>query len=88
MGKSVTLSRIMGFLERAVAISRALAAQPQCILYNEPITMVDSIMYDHLSDLMPRLKHQLRLTSVVADLAKQEHPHIKEFLEMDRVERV
>ncbi len=100
--------------KRAVAIARALAAQPECILYDEPTTMVDPIMSDHLSDLMLRLKRQLKLTSVVvthdldlmykvadrvvvlfegrviffgpvADLQKSEHPHIREFLEMDRV---
>jgi phospholipid/cholesterol/gamma-HCH transport system ATP-binding protein len=51
--------------KRAVAIARALAAQPQCILYDEPTTMVDPIMSNHLGDLMLRLKKQLRLTSVV-----------------------
>src|SRR5204863_8276487 len=51
--------------KRAVAIARALAAQPQCILYDEPTTMVDPIMSDHLGDLMLRLKQQLKLTSVV-----------------------
>lgn len=51
--------------KRAVAIARALAAQPECILYDEPTTMVDPIMSNHLSDLMLRLKRQLRLTSVV-----------------------
>jgi len=51
--------------KRAVAIARALAAQPQCVLYDEPTTMVDPIMSDHLGDLMLRLKQQLKLTSVV-----------------------
>ena len=51
--------------KRAVAIARALAAQPECILYDEPTTMVDPIMSDHLGNLMLRLKRQLRLTSVV-----------------------
>jgi phospholipid/cholesterol/gamma-HCH transport system ATP-binding protein len=51
--------------KRAVAIARALAAQPQCVLYDEPTTMVDPIMSDRLSDLMLRLKKQLKLTSVV-----------------------
>jgi phospholipid/cholesterol/gamma-HCH transport system ATP-binding protein len=103
--------------KRAVAIARAIAAQPQCILYDEPTTMVDPIMSDHLADMMLRLKNQLRLTSVVvthdldlmykvadrvvflyegsviyfgptADLAESKHPHIREFLELDRVVRV
>src|SRR5579871_5954241 len=51
--------------KRAVAIARALAAQPQCVLYDEPTTMVDPIMSDHLTTLMLRLKKQLQLTSVV-----------------------
>src|SRR2546421_1515111 len=57
--------------KRAVAIARAPAAQPQCILYDEPTTMVDPIMSTHLSDLMLRLKDKLQLTSVVVthDLA-------------------
>ena len=50
---------------RAVAIARALAAQPQCVLYDEPTTMVDPIMSDHLTLLMLRLKKELKLTSVV-----------------------
>jgi phospholipid/cholesterol/gamma-HCH transport system ATP-binding protein len=51
--------------KRAVAIARALAAQPECILYDEPTTMVDPIMADHLGELMVRLKSQLQLTGVV-----------------------
>jgi len=104
-------------MKRSVAIARALAAQPECVLYDEPTTMVDPIMSDHLGDLMLRLKQQLALTSVVvthdldlmykvadrvvflydggviffgptADLEKSDHPHIREFLEMDKVQRV
>ncbi len=100
--------------KRAVAIARALAAQPECILYDEPTTMVDPIMSDHLANLMLRLKQQLGLTSIVVthdlDLMRKvadrvvvlhegqviffgptgelehcEHPHIREFLELDRV---
>jgi phospholipid/cholesterol/gamma-HCH transport system ATP-binding protein len=100
--------------KRAVAIARALAAQPECILYDEPTTMVDPIMGAHVSDLMLRLRTQLKLTAVVvthdldlmrkvadrvvvlheghaiyfgpvADLEKSDHPHIQEFLAMDRV---
>jgi phospholipid/cholesterol/gamma-HCH transport system ATP-binding protein len=51
--------------KRAVAIARALAAQPECVLYDEPTTMVDPIMSDDLTNLMLKLKRQLKLTSVV-----------------------
>jgi len=100
--------------KRAIAIARALAAQPECILYDEPTTMVDPIMSDHLGDLLLRLKQQLQLTSLVvthdlalmrkvadrvvffhegrviyfgpvSELDQAEHPHIQEFLAMDRV---
>jgi phospholipid/cholesterol/gamma-HCH transport system ATP-binding protein len=103
--------------KRAVAIARAIAAQPQCILYDEPTTMVDPIMSNHLADLMLRLKRDLKLTSVVvthdldlmykvadrvvflhegkviyfgptSELAASDHPHIQEFLELDRVASV
>jgi phospholipid/cholesterol/gamma-HCH transport system ATP-binding protein len=101
--------------KRAVAIARALAAQPECILYDEPTTMVDPIMSDDVGNLMLRLKRQLSLTSIVvthdvdlmrkvadtvmflykgeaiyfgpvSELDRCEHPHIKQFLAMDRVE--
>jgi phospholipid/cholesterol/gamma-HCH transport system ATP-binding protein len=100
---------------RAVAIARALAAQPECILYDEPTTMVDPLMSDLMVSLMLRLKEQLRLTSVVVthdldlmrrvadrvvvlhegrviymgpvgEIERCEHPHVREFLAMDRVE--
>ena len=100
---------------RAVAIARALAAQPECILYDEPTTMVDPIMSDQMANLMLRLKKQLSLTSVVVthdldlmrrvadrvvflfdgkviyfgpvcDLDLCDHPHVQEFLAMDRVD--
>jgi phospholipid/cholesterol/gamma-HCH transport system ATP-binding protein len=103
--------------KRAVAIARALAAQPECILYDEPTTMVDPLMSDTLINLMLKLKRELRLTGVVVthdldlmrrvadkvvvlfqgqaiyfgpvrDLEKSPHPHIREFLAMDRVELV
>jgi len=103
--------------KRAVAIARALAAQPECILYDEPTTMVDPIMSDTLIKLMLKLKYDLKLTGVVVthdldlmrkvadrvmfiyegapiyfgavkDLEKSTHPHIREFLAMDRVELV
>jgi phospholipid/cholesterol/gamma-HCH transport system ATP-binding protein len=50
-------------MKRSVAIARALAAQPECVLYDEPTTMVDPMMGNLLGDLIARLKLQLHLTS-------------------------
>jgi phospholipid/cholesterol/gamma-HCH transport system ATP-binding protein len=52
-------------MKRSVAIARALAAQPECVLYDEPTTMVDPLMAQLLGDLIKKLKFQLHLTSVV-----------------------
>lgn len=51
--------------KRSVAIARALAAQPEAILYDEPTTMVDPLIARLLGDLILKLKRQLRLTSIV-----------------------
>jgi phospholipid/cholesterol/gamma-HCH transport system ATP-binding protein len=52
-------------MKRSVAIARALAAQPEAVLYDEPTTMVDPLMAHLLGDLIERLKQQLHLTSIV-----------------------
>lgn len=51
--------------KRAVAMARALAAQPEVVLYDEPTTMVDPIIARRLGNLIQRLKHQLGFTSIV-----------------------
>jgi phospholipid/cholesterol/gamma-HCH transport system ATP-binding protein len=50
---------------RAVAMARALAAQPEVVLYDEPTTMVDPIIARRLGTIIQRLKRQLGFTSIV-----------------------
>jgi len=52
-------------MKRAVAIARALAAKPECLLYDEPTTMVDPLMAAIIGDLILKLKKRTGLTSVV-----------------------
>jgi phospholipid/cholesterol/gamma-HCH transport system ATP-binding protein len=52
-------------MRRAVAIARALAQNPEAILYDEPTTMVDPIMAGHMGDLISRLKNAFHKTSIV-----------------------
>jgi len=67
-------------MKRSVAIARALAARPECVLYDEPTTMVDPLMAQLLGDLIKRLKIQLSLTSIVVThdmrLAKKLADHV------------
>ncbi|MGC1107599.1 MAG: ATP-binding cassette domain-containing protein [Candidatus Acidiferrales bacterium] len=51
--------------KRAVAIARALAQDPEAILYDEPTTMVDPLAASHTGDLILKLKEKFHKTSVV-----------------------
>lgn len=51
--------------KRAVAIARALAQDPEAILYDEPTTMVDPLMAGHTGDLILKLKQKYHKTSIV-----------------------
>jgi phospholipid/cholesterol/gamma-HCH transport system ATP-binding protein len=51
--------------KRAIAIARALAQDPEAILYDEPTTMVDPLMAAHMGDLILKLKQKFRKTSIV-----------------------
>src|SRR5207245_5349268 len=52
-------------MKRAVAIARALAAQPKAILYDEPTTMVDPLMSQTINKLICKMQRQLGLTQMV-----------------------
>ena len=52
-------------MKRAVAIARALAAEPQAILYDEPTTMVDPIMSQTINKLIRKMQKQLGMTQMV-----------------------
>ncbi len=58
-------SQLSTGMKRAVAIARALAAQPQAILYDEPTTMVDPLMSQTINNLIRKMQKQLGLTQMV-----------------------
>ncbi len=51
--------------KRNIAIARALAQDPEAILYDEPTTMVDPLMATHTGDLILKLKEKFHKTSIV-----------------------
>jgi phospholipid/cholesterol/gamma-HCH transport system ATP-binding protein len=52
-------------MKRSVAIARALAVEPQGILYDEPTTMVDPLMSQTINTLIRKMQRQLGMTQIV-----------------------
>ena len=58
-------SELSGGMKKRVALARALATNPEYILYDEPTTGLDPIMSDSIDDLISVLGGKLNVTSVV-----------------------
>jgi len=58
-------AELSGGMRKRVGLARALAMNPEIILYDEPTTGVDPIMGDVINDLIIALRDRLKVTSVV-----------------------
>ena len=63
--KGLMPSELSTGIKRAVAIARALAVEPQAILYDEPTTMVDPLMSQTINSLIRKMQRQLGMTQIV-----------------------
>lgn len=63
--KNLMPSELSTGIKRAVAIARALAVEPQAILYDEPTTMVDPLMSQTINSLIRKMQRQLGMTQIV-----------------------
>ena len=63
--KDLMPSELSTGIKRAVAIARALAVEPQAILYDEPTTMVDPLMSQTINSLIRKMQGQLGMTQIV-----------------------
>jgi phospholipid/cholesterol/gamma-HCH transport system ATP-binding protein len=56
---------LSGGMRKRVGLARAIAMDPQCILYDEPTTGLDPILADAISELIRSLQSRLGVTSIV-----------------------
>jgi phospholipid/cholesterol/gamma-HCH transport system ATP-binding protein len=64
-------AELSGGMKKRVGFARAIAMDPECVLYDEPTTGLDPIMSDVINNLIVKLSSELKITSVVVthDLA-------------------
>ncbi|MDP2982571.1 MAG: ABC transporter ATP-binding protein [Candidatus Latescibacter sp.] len=58
-------SDLSGGMKKRVGLARAIAMEPEIILYDEPTTGLDPITADSINELIVYLKNRLAITSVV-----------------------
>jgi phospholipid/cholesterol/gamma-HCH transport system ATP-binding protein len=57
-------SELSGGMKKRVSLARAIAMEPEILLYDEPTTGTDPIMADAINELILQMKKKLRVTSV------------------------
>lgn len=56
---------LSGGMKKRVALARAIAADPDFLLYDEPTTGLDPIMSDVINELIVKLKTMMNVTTIV-----------------------
>ena len=58
-------SELSGGMKKRVGIARAISANPEYILYDEPTTGLDPIMTNSINKLIKKIHHEEKLTSII-----------------------
>jgi len=73
-------AELSGGMKKRVALARAIAAEPDVVLYDEPTTGLDPISTRRIDDLIRSVQERLGITSVVVT-----HDLASAFLVSDRI---
>lgn len=57
-------SELSGGMRKRVSLARAIAIEPEILLYDEPTTGIDPIMADAINDLIIEMREKLNVTSI------------------------
>jgi phospholipid/cholesterol/gamma-HCH transport system ATP-binding protein len=57
-------AELSGGMKKRVGLARAIAHEPEYILYDEPTTGLDPIMSDVINDLIVNIRKKLKITSI------------------------
>ncbi|HVT88836.1 MAG TPA: ABC transporter ATP-binding protein [Tepidisphaeraceae bacterium] len=58
-------AELSGGQKKRIALARAIALNPQVVLYDEPTTGLDPVRADVINELIIKLQKQLKITSIV-----------------------
>jgi phospholipid/cholesterol/gamma-HCH transport system ATP-binding protein len=57
-------AELSGGMKKRVSLARAIAMEPEILLYDEPTTGIDPVMADAINELIVQMKEKLRVTSI------------------------
>jgi phospholipid/cholesterol/gamma-HCH transport system ATP-binding protein len=57
-------SELSGGMKKRVSLARAIAMEPEILLYDEPTTGIDPVVADAINELIIRMREKLNVTSI------------------------